>query len=73
MRATRSKLLQQLEARWQTDYERTRGRYGRAMVAVRERVCTGCFVTMPITARPRGASDDPPSLCQGCGRLLYWG
>jgi predicted nucleic acid-binding Zn-ribbon protein len=52
-------------------YERARLRYGRGLATVRDRVCTGCYVTLPTSASPRegGASLRP---CESCGRLLYW-
>jgi predicted nucleic acid-binding Zn-ribbon protein len=52
-------------------YERSLGRYGRGLSAVRQRVCLGCRLTLPTSAAP------PPGLaqlhlCEGCGRLLLW-
>jgi hypothetical protein len=69
--AARAKLASQIDPRWMATYERIRARYGRGMVAVRQRVCTGCFVTLPPTARPLESREEPP-ICQGCGRLLHW-
>ena len=69
--ATRDRLAEGIEPRWASVYERVRQRYGRGVAAVRERVCTGCFVTLPTTARPRAGSDGL-QVCESCGRLLYW-
>ncbi|HET7225148.1 MAG TPA: hypothetical protein VFK69_05475 [Candidatus Eisenbacteria bacterium] len=57
------------ERRWMMAYDRARARYGRGMVAVRERVCAGCYIKMPTSAVPAG---DAPVLCESCARVLYW-
>ena len=67
----RDTLASGLDRRWLGWYERSLGRYGRGLTLVRERVCQGCFVTLPTSAVP------PPGeghlhLCESCGRLLYW-
>ena len=67
----REKLAAGLDRRWLGWYERSLGRYGRGLTLVRDRVCQGCFVTLPTSAAP------PPGeghlhLCENCGRLLYW-
>ena len=67
----RARLADGVAMRWRPLYERSLHRYGRGLYAVRERVCLGCFVTLPTAAAP------PPGeaqlhLCQGCGRLLLW-
>jgi hypothetical protein len=67
----RERLAAGLDRRWLGWYERSLGRYGRGLTLVRERVCQGCFVTLPTSAAP------PPGeghlhLCENCGRLLYW-
>lgn len=67
----RAKLGTAIDRRWASQYERSLGRYGRGVTLVRERVCQGCFVTLPTSAAP------PPGeaelhLCESCGRLLYW-
>jgi predicted nucleic acid-binding Zn-ribbon protein len=70
--AARGRLAEGIERRWTIAYERTRQRYGRAVAAVRERVCSGCFVTLPTTARPRPGDAAAPQHCESCGRILYW-
>ena len=66
----RGQLAAALERRWMTVYERARQRYGRAVAAVRGRVCMGCFITLPTTARPRLETE--LTVCESCGRILYW-
>jgi hypothetical protein len=65
------RLAGKLDRRWLTLYERSLGRYGRGLSAVRNRVCLGCRLTLPTSAAP------PPGeaqlhVCEGCGRLLLW-
>jgi predicted nucleic acid-binding Zn-ribbon protein len=66
---TRAQLVAALDRRWLTAYDRARGRYGRGLTVVRERVCVGCFIKMPTSATPAG---DSPVLCESCARVLYW-
>jgi hypothetical protein len=68
----RVRLTAALERRWLLAYERARQRYGRGVAAVRERVCSGCFVTLPSIARPRGQQAAGLHVCESCGRILYW-
>ena len=77
--AARERLANGIERRWMVGYERARQRYGRGIAVVRDRVCLGCFVTLPTSAsRPAaeaGASEvtGAPRLCASCGRILFWG
>lgn len=70
--AARARLAESIDRRWTLAYERTHQRYGRAVAAVRDRVCSGCFVTLPTTARPRPGDASTPQLCESCGRILFW-
>jgi predicted nucleic acid-binding Zn-ribbon protein len=65
----RARLSERLERRWGLVYERARRRYGRAVVPVRERVCQGCFITLPTSA---AAHPETLSVCESCGRMLFW-
>ena len=69
LQRARARLLAALDRRWVMLYDRALRRYGRALVAVRERVCQGCFITLPISAHPAPGCS---KLCESCGRLLYW-
>lgn len=66
----RERLLAALDPRWQSHYQRAHGRYGRGLTAVRGRACQGCFMTLATAAAPSGG--EPISVCESCGRLLYW-
>jgi predicted nucleic acid-binding Zn-ribbon protein len=66
----RVRLLATGERRWLVLYERARQRYGRGVAAVRERVCSGCYMSLPRTATP--ALGGPLGHCESCSRLLYW-
>jgi predicted nucleic acid-binding Zn-ribbon protein len=70
--AARDRLAAAIEHRWMVMYERARQRYGRGVVAVRERVCQGCFVTLPTSATSRPGGGETPRLCESCGRVLIW-
>ena len=65
----RARLASVLDRRWLTIYERALARYGRGLAAVRERVCQGCFITLPTSALP---GPDSPMMCESCGRVLCW-
>ena len=67
----RTRLASAVDRRWVTTYERSLVRYGRGIHVVRERVCQGCFVTLPTSASPP-AGESGIHLCENCGRLLYW-
>ncbi len=66
----RARLLASVDRRWRSHYERARERYGRALVAVRDRVCLGCFMSLPTSAAP--GAGGVLTLCESCGRILYW-
>jgi len=66
----RARLLARLDRRWISHYERARNRYGRAVARVRDRVCLGCFVTLPTSVTP--PPDEQLTVCESCGRILYW-
>jgi hypothetical protein len=65
----RARMQARLDRRWRVAYERAQRRYGRAVVAVRERVCQGCFITLPTSA---AAGSETLTLCESCGRILFW-
>jgi len=67
----RARLLDSVGRRWSQHYLRARQRYGRAVVRVRERVCVGCFITLPTSASP--GPGEVLTVCESCGRILYWG
>jgi predicted nucleic acid-binding Zn-ribbon protein len=71
--AVRARFAAAIERRWVVVYERARQRYGRGVAAVRERVCQGCFVTLPTSAPFRPGTGETPGLCASCGRVLFWG
>ncbi|HYM80939.1 MAG TPA: hypothetical protein VEY91_05955 [Candidatus Limnocylindria bacterium] len=69
----RARLTAAIDRRWMTLYDRARGRYGRAIVRVRDRVCLGCFVTLPTSVQPPPAEPHQLGVCESCSRILYWG
>ena len=73
LQAARERLASAIERRWMVMYERARQRYGRGVAAVRERVCQGCFVTLPTSSASRPGASEVPGLCASCGRVLFRG
>jgi len=63
--------FERVEPRWRPHYERALRRYGSAVASVRGRVCHGCHMALPRSAFP--GESDAVSLCESCGRILYWG
>lgn len=72
LHTARAKLAEQIGPRWLVLYERVAKRYGRAVVPVEGRVCLGCFVTLPTSIVPKRLEDSEISICENCGRILYW-
>ena len=67
---TRAKLVTDMDRRWLNHYERALKRYGRGVAVVRDRVCQGCFITLPTSVSP--VAGETLTVCESCGRLLYW-
>ncbi len=65
----RARVHARLGGRWVQAYERAQRRYGRGVVAVRDGVCQGCFITLPTCA---AATPDSLTVCESCGRILFW-
>lgn len=66
----RARVAESIDPRWLNHYDRAMKRYGRGIAVVRQRVCQGCFITLPTSATP--GAGDPLTLCESCGRVLYW-
>jgi len=67
----RARLVAAVDRRWLALYERAYRRYGRGVTGVRERVCQGCHITLPTALSP--SHPDSLTVCESCGRILYWG
>lgn len=72
LEAARDRVRAEIPRRWLNLYERLQNRFGRAVVPVEDRICLGCFMTLPTSALPADLEEDDPSLCEHCGRILYW-
>jgi predicted nucleic acid-binding Zn-ribbon protein len=72
LQTARGKLAEQIDPKWLGLYERVAGRYGRAVVPVQERICLGCFVTLPTSIARKNLEDLEITVCENCGRILYW-
>lgn len=69
--AERARLAAAVDHHWLEWYERCRGRYGRGLTPVRDRVCTGCQTRLPTSSAPP-AGVAILQVCESCGRLLLW-
>ena|SRR5580700_7210776 len=54
-----------------THYDRLRARDKKGLVAVRNQVCGGCHMTVPIGTITVMMRQGGVYLCQNCGRYLY--
>ena len=53
-------------------HDRLRVRGKKGLVPVRNQVCTGCHMSVPIGAITVLMRGDDVQLCENCGRYLYW-
>ena len=53
-------------------YERLLRRYERAVAPVHGGICLGCFMTLPTALCQSVQRHQGVSLCENCGRILYW-
>jgi predicted nucleic acid-binding Zn-ribbon protein len=73
LESARERLAGSIGERWMAVYERARHRYGLGVAVVRQRVCQGCFITLPTCATSGTGAGETPGLCACCGRVLFWG
>lgn len=52
-------------------YDRLRARGKKGLAAIRNQVCTGCHMTIPIGTVTTVMHGDDIQLCDTCGRYLY--
>jgi hypothetical protein len=65
--------METLDALTRTRYERTHVmRDGRAVVAIRDGSCGGCFRRQPPQQLADARRRDRVLMCDGCGRLVVW-
>jgi len=54
-------------------YERYFSKFGeRAIVPVKNGVCSGCFISIPPMRQDRIRAMDEIIYCENCGRILIW-
>lgn len=68
----REHLAQEIEDKWLKMYERVAKKHGRAIVPVKGGVCLGCFMGLPTSHQVSQKADVDVSVCENCGRILYW-
>jgi len=70
--ADRARVVSQLDAPALRSYESLRRlRGGLAVVAVEQRACRGCRISLSSSEVQRARSSQEPVTCQSCGRMLY--
>lgn len=70
--ADRGRVAGQLDASTLRTYESLRrSRGGLAVVAVEQRACRGCRISLSSSEVQRARSSPEPITCQSCGRILY--
>lgn len=69
LKEARAELARKITPDHLTTYERLMGRYGRAIVPVRNSVCLACFLKQPTKYN---AADPILRLCSQCNRFLYF-
>jgi predicted nucleic acid-binding Zn-ribbon protein len=72
LQTAREKLASQVESRWLNMYEKVSKKFGRAVVPVEAGVCLGCFMGLPTSSQASQRKDQDVSVCENCGRILYW-
>ena len=72
LRAAREHLVTQIDVKWVNMYERVAKRLGRAVVPVEGGVCLGCFMGLPTSNQASPKAGRAVSVCENCGRILYW-
>jgi len=68
----RQQIASQINGKWLRIYERVSKKHGRAIVPVRGGVCLGCFMGLPTSHQMSQQPGVEVSLCENCGRILYW-
>ncbi len=72
LKEAREKLAKQIDEKWLAMYERVSLRHGRAVVPVQGGVCLGCFMGLPTSHQSSPKRGEDVSVCENCGRILYW-
>jgi predicted nucleic acid-binding Zn-ribbon protein len=72
LRTAREHLASQVDAKWLNMYDRVSKKFGRAVVPVEAGVCLGCFMGLPTSHQASPKRNEAVSVCENCGRILYW-
>jgi predicted nucleic acid-binding Zn-ribbon protein len=72
LQKVRLTLMKQIPAADLRTYERVRRKYRWAVVPVVNRICGGCFQTLPTSATRGLAESSTLPTCENCGRILCW-
>ena len=72
LHSAREKWRAQLDARDLRLFDRIMKRHNRAIVPVEDRICLGCYMSLPTSVTPPTGEQDRLLTCENCGRILYW-
>ena len=72
LQTAREKLAETIDKRDLRLYERIAKKHVHGIVPVEERICLGCYMTLPTSAVPLGSMPEHLLTCENCGRILYW-
>lgn len=64
-------MVQTLEPRVRTRYQRLAGKRARTVVPVIKGTCYGCFVSVPTALASDADRNEELRYCDSCGRFLY--
>jgi predicted nucleic acid-binding Zn-ribbon protein len=53
-------------------YDRIAKKHDHGIVPVAERICLGCYMTLPTSAGRVSSQPEHLLTCENCGRILYW-
>ena len=72
LKEARKELMEKIPLEVITHYQKIRKHYGRAIAPVRDKICLGCFITIPTYLSSKEIGNQVLRNCENCGRFLYW-
>lgn len=72
LQTAREKLAETIDKPDLRLYDRIAKKHDHGIVPVEDRICLGCYMTLPTSAGRLTSSPDHLLTCENCGRILYW-
>lgn len=72
LQTAREKLAETMEKPDLRLYERISKKHDHGIVPVEDRICLGCYMTLPTSASRASSAPEQLLTCENCGRILYW-